>query len=199
MAFVIVGVPALLVAGQRARLSPIALAAFGLAALVLAIGLGRIREDYYLDHRYVTAVRPPLGGGFRASPEWQPIQDWGRKASHERIAVFGRAGAFGQYFFYGNNLSNHVQYLGEELDRGTFRPIYTCTLWRQTINQGRYDYVVTTPALGVIETVTPPQNLWTSSDKNVETVIQSGPAAVYRITGRLDPATCAELGSAGHA
>jgi hypothetical protein len=199
MAFVIVGVPALLVAGQRARISPVALAALGLAALVLAVGLGRIREDYYLDHRYVTAVRPPLGGGFRASPEWQPIQDWGRKASHERIGVFGRAGAFGQYFFYGNNLSNHVQYLGEELDRGTFRPIYTCTLWRQTINQGRYDYVVTTPALGVIETVTPPQNLWTSSDKNVETVIQSGPAAVYKITGRLDPATCAELGSAAHA
>ena len=46
-----------------------------------------MREEYYLDHRYVTASRPPLGGGFRASPEWQPLQDWGRLARDERIAV----------------------------------------------------------------------------------------------------------------
>ena len=123
---------------------------------ITAVALGRVRENYYLDHRYVTAARPPLGGGFRASPEWQPLQDWGRKASHQRIGVFGRASAFGQYFFYGNDLSNHVQYLGDEGNHGTFRPIYSCALWRQTINEGHYDYVVTTPALGVIETVAPP-------------------------------------------
>src|SRR5262245_9233877 len=199
MAFLIVGVPALLVAGSRARLSPILLVSFGLVMAVAAVALGRVRENYYLDHRYVTAVRPPLGGGFRASPEWQPLQDWGRRASHERIGVFGRAAAFGQYFFYGNDLSNHVQYLGEEGNHGTFRPIYNCGLWRQTINRGDYDYVVTTPAIGVIESVAPPQNLWASRDPNVRTVIQSGPAAVYKINGRLDPATCAELGSAAQA
>ena len=199
MAFLIVGVPALIVAGFRARLSPVLLVSFGLVMVFTAVALGRVRENYYLDHRYVTASRPPLGGGFRASPEWQPLQDWGRNASHQRIGVFGRASAFGQYFFYGNDLSNYVQYLGDEGDHGTFRPIYTCALWRQTINQGHYDYVVTTPALGVIETVAPPQNLWTSSDPNVRTVIQSGPAAVYKIDGPLDPSTCAELGDAAHA
>jgi hypothetical protein len=199
LAFLIVGVPALLVAGFRARLSPILLVSFGLVMAITAVALGRVREDYYLDHRYVTASRPPLGGGFRASPEWQPLQDWGREASHQRIAVFGRASAFGQYFFYGNDLTNHVQYLGEEGDHGTFRPIYTCAQWRQTINRGHYDYVVTTPAIGVIETVAPPQNLWTSADKNVRTVIQSGPAAVYRIEGSLDPSTCAQLGDAANA
>ena len=175
------------------------LVSFGLVMAITAVALGRVRENYYLDHRYVTAARPPLGGGFRASPEWQPLQDWGRKASHQRIGVFGRASAFGQYFFYGNDLSNHVQYLGDEGNHGTFRPIYTCALWRQTINEGHYDYVVTTPALGVIETVAPPQNLWTSKDPNVRTVIQSGPAAVYKIDGPLDPSTCAELGDAAHA
>jgi hypothetical protein len=51
----------------------------------------------------------------------------------------------------------------------------------------------------VIETVAPPQNLWTSKDPNVRTVIQSGPAAVYKIEGPLDPSTCAELGDAAHA
>jgi hypothetical protein len=154
-----------------------------------------VRENYYLDHRYVTAARPPLGGGFRATPQWQPLQDWGRKASHERIGVVGRASAFGQYFFYGTDLSNHVQYIGHELNHGTFRPITKCAQWRQAINDGHYDYVVTTPKLGQIETTAPPENLWTSKDKNVRTVIQSGPAAVYRILGPLNPATCTDLGA----
>jgi hypothetical protein len=199
MAFLIVGVPALIVAGQRAGVRPAALAAFGLIALVTAVALGRVREDFYLKHRYVTAVRPPLGGGFRATPQWQPLQDWGRTARDERIGVVGRASAFGQYFFYGTDLSNHVQYIGDEGNHGTFRPITTCARWREAINRGHYDFIVTTPRLGEIETTAPPENLWTSRDRNVKTVLNSGGlAAVYKIDGRLDPSTCAELGAAAH-
>ncbi len=194
LAFLIVGVPALIVAGQRRRIPTVALVAFGLVMAVTAVALGRVRESYYLDHRYVTASRPPLGGGFRASPQWQPLQDWGRKASHQRIGVVGRASAFGQYFFYGTDLTNHVQYIGQQLNHGTYRPIVSCTAWRRAINDGHYDYIVTTPKLGAIETVAPPEALWTESDKNVRVVIHSGPAAVYRIVGPLDPATCSELG-----
>jgi hypothetical protein len=195
LAFLLVGVPALIVAGLRSGVSRVAIVAFGLVMAITAVALGRVRENYYLDHRYVTAARPPLGGGFRATPQWQPLQDWGRKASHERIGVVGRASAFGQYFFYGTDLSNHVQYIGHELNHGTFRPITKCAQWRQAINDGHYDYVVTTPKLGQIETTAPPENLWTSKDKNVRTVIQSGPAAVYRILGPLNPATCTDLGA----
>lgn len=199
LAFLIVGVPALIVAGFRRQLNPVGLVAFGLIALIVAVALGRVRENYYLDHRYVTAARPPLGGGFRATPEWQPLQDWGRKASHERIGVVGRASAFGQYFFYGTDLTNYVQYIGQELNRGTYRPIDKCALWRRTVNDGHYGFIVTTPKLGQDETTAPPENLWTSKDRNVQTVIQSGPAAVYRIKGPLDPATCSQLGAAAHA
>ncbi len=199
LAFLIVGVPALLVAGQRARVRPAYLIGFGLVMAVAAVGLGRVREDYYLKHRYVTAVRPPLGGGFRATPQWQPLQDWGRKASGDRIGVVGRAGAFGQYFFYGTDLSNHVQYIGEQGNHGTYRPITTCALWRRTINQGHYDYVVTTPRLGEVESTPPPEDPWMSTDKNVRTVLNSGGlAAVYKINGPLDPSTCAELGPRAH-
>jgi len=198
LAFLVVGVPALIVAGLRRRISTVAIVAFGLVMLVTAVALGRVRENYYLDHRYVTASRPPLGGGFRASPQWQPLQDWGRKQSHQRIGVVGRASAFGQYFFYGTDLSNHVQYIGQQLNHGTFRPIDKCGLWRQTINKGHYDYIVTTPKLGADETVAPPESLWTERDKNVKVVIQSGPAAVYKILGPLDPATCAQLGAQAH-
>jgi len=198
MAFLIVGVPALLVAAQRQRVSPVILASAGLAALILAVALGRVREDYYLDHRYVTAARPPLEGGFRSTPEWQPLQDWGRKASNQRIGVVGRASAFGQYFFYGTDLSNHVQYVGTQLRRGTFRPIVSCSAWRRDVNDGDYDYIVTTPKIGALEISAPPEARWTQSDKNVETVIQTGPAAVYKITGPLDPAACSKLGRAAH-
>jgi hypothetical protein len=198
LAFLIVGVPALLVAGARQRVPVIALAAFGLVMAITAVALGRVREDYYLDHRYVTASRPPLEGGFRSTPEWQPLQDWGRKQSDERIGVVGRASAFGQYFFYGTDLTNHVQYVGQELRRGTFRPIVSCAAWRRAVNDGDYGYIVTTPKIGALEVSAPPEARWTQSDKNVKTVIQTGPAAVYKVTGPLDPGTCAKLGAAAH-
>jgi hypothetical protein len=198
LAFLIVGVPALIVAGQRQRVSTVALVAFGLVMAITAVALGRVRENYYLDHRYVTASRPPLEGGFRSTPQWQPLQDWGRKQSHERIGVVGRASAFGQYFFYGNDLSNHVQYVGQELNRGTFRPIVSCAAWRRAVNAGRYQYIVTTPKIGALEVSAPPEAHWTETDKNVKAVIQTGPAAVYKITGPLDPAACSKLGAAAH-
>ena len=198
LAFLIVGVPALLVAGARRRVPVLALAVFGLVMAITAVAVGRVRENYYLDHRYVTAFRPPLEGGFRSTPQWQPLQDWGRKQSHQRIGVVGRASAFGQYFFYGTDLSNHVQYVGQELNRGTFRPIVSCAAWRRAVNAGQYDYIVTTPKIGALEVSAPPEAGWTESDKNVKTVIQTGPAAVYKITGPLDPSTCAKLGAAAH-
>jgi hypothetical protein len=198
LAFLIVGVPALIVTGLRLGWNRTALIAFGMVAVIAAVVVGRVRENFYLDHRYVTAVRPPLSGGFRSTPQWPPLQDWGRKTKDSRIGVVGRASAFGQYFFYGNDLSNYVQYVGTKLRRGTFRPIDNCARWRRTVNAGNYDYIVTTPKIGAIEINAPPEALWTSKDKNVSTVITTGPAAVFKINGPLDPATCSELGTAAH-
>jgi hypothetical protein len=196
LAFLIVGVPALIVTGLRLGVNRAAVIALGLVAVITAVVLGRVREDFYLDHRYVSAARPPLAGGFRSTPEWQPLQDWGREASDKRIGVVGRAGAFGQYFFYGNDLSNHVQYVGTPLRRGTFRPIANCRNWRRAVNDGRYDFIVTTPKLGQLEITAPPENLWTERDENVKVIIKSGPAAVYKVEGPLDPSACAQLGDA---
>ncbi|HEX6586516.1 MAG TPA: hypothetical protein VF052_07160 [Solirubrobacterales bacterium] len=196
LAFLLVGVPALIVFGFRKGLSRGPLIAFGLATLIITVALGKTQADQYLENRYVTAKRPPLAGGFRSTPEWQPLQDWGREASGKRIGVVGRAGAFGQYFFYGTDLSNRVQYVGTELQRGTFRPIANCRNWRRTVNEGDYDFIVTTPKLGQLEITAPPENLWTERDENVKVIIKSGPAAVYRIDGPLDPAACGKLGDA---
>jgi hypothetical protein len=199
LAFIVVAVPALLVALSRVGIRRAALAAIGLAALVVTVALGRTQEEQYIDHRYQAAVAPPLTGGFRASPEWIPLQKFGRNTDDARIAVVGRAGAFGQYFFYGNDLSNYVQYPGRKLRRGTFRPIDTCFDWRKAINGGDYDYIVTTPRLNQLETTAPPENLWTGQDPNAEEIVRSGPARVFRVTGPLDPSTCSKLGEGAHA
>jgi len=124
------------VAGLRARVSVVALAVFGWWPWLRRSHSDASARSSTSTTATITAVAPPLGGGFRATPEWQPLQDWGREASHQRIGVVGRASAFGQYFFYGNDLSNHVQYIGQQLSHGTFRPIDRCSLWRRTINEG---------------------------------------------------------------
>jgi hypothetical protein len=199
LALIVVAVPAVLVALSRLGTHRVALAAFAAAALVVTVIIGRTQEEQYLDHRYQAAVAPPLTGGFRASPEWVPLQKFGRNTTDSRIAVVGRAGAFGQYFFYGTDLSNWVQYVGRNLRKGTFRPIDRCVDWRNAINEGDYDYIVTTPRLNQEETTEPPENAWTGEDPNAEAIVVSGPARVFQVNGPLDPSTCSELGEAARA
>ena len=137
LALLVVGVPALIVAGARKGVRRIALAAFGIAAAALAIVLGNTQREEYLDERYEASVAPILEAGFRSTPEWTPLQVFGKRTRDARIGVVGRASAFGQYFFYGDDLSNHVQYLGNELRRGTFRQIDECRDFVQGRQRGR--------------------------------------------------------------
>ncbi|MGH2957258.1 MAG: hypothetical protein ACRDL6_09710, partial [Solirubrobacterales bacterium] len=194
VALLIVGVPALMVAAARRGVRLAAVAAFGLAALAVTVALGREQEQQYLDQHYVADIAPPLTGGFRASENWPPLQEWGRETEDSRVGVVGRASAFGQYFFYGNDLSNYVQYIGGRLRRGTFRPIKKCANFRLAVNSGEYDYVVTTPIIGRSEVKPPLENSWLGAGGNAEAIVRSGPARVFRIDGPLDPSTCRELG-----
>ena len=192
-ALLIVGVPAILVAAGRRGVNRAAIAGFGIAVLVLIVVLGRVQKDQYLDERYRAEVAPYIEKGFRSTPEWKPIQDFGKETTNARIGVVGRASAFGQYFFYGDDLSNHVQYLGKELRRGTFRQIARCDELREVINEGNYDYVVTTPRIRR-EVSEPPENLWIGKDRAVKPIVISGPARVFEIEGELDPEACRRLG-----
>ena len=186
LALLVVGVPALIVAGARKGVQRIALAAFGIAAAALAIVLGDTQREEYLDERYEASVAPILEAGFRSTPEWTPLQVFGKRTRDARIGVVGRASAFGQYFFYGDDLSNHVQYLGNELRRGTFRQIDECRDFVEVVNEGDYDYVVVTPRIRR-ETSIPPELFWTNDDPNSKRNVRSGQlAGVWRIDGRLD-------------
>ena len=197
LAILLVGVPAGLVAAARAGVSRGVLAAAGIAALLLVVVLGRTQQEQYLDDRYAANVAPELDAGFRSTPEWTPLQVFGKKTEDARIGVVGRASAFGQYFFYSDDLSNHVQYLGEELRRGTFRQIATCKQLRRTINAGDYDYIVVTPRIRR-ETSIPPEVFWVGEDSAARAVVKTGGAAgdvgdlaaIFALDGELDPSTC---------
>jgi hypothetical protein len=199
LALFVVGVPALLVYGSRRKLPAIALIAVAALALVVIVALGRTQQDQYLKERYAANVAPPLESGFRSTPQWVPLQKFGKRARNDDIGVVGRASAFGQYFFYGDDLSNHVQYLGEELRRGTFRQIASCRLLRKTINDGGYDHIVVTPRIRR-ETSIPPEIYWVGDDAAVTQLISTGGAygnagdlaGVFAIDGELDPSTCGQ-------
>lgn len=191
LALLLIAVPALIVAGARSGVNRMGLAAFGAAALVLTVVLGDTQRKQYLDERYEASVAPILESGFRSTPDWTPLQVFGKRTKDKRIGVVGRASAFGQYFFYGDDLSNYVQYLGTELNRGTFRQIASCKELRENINEGDYDYIVVTPRIRR-ETSVPPELFWVGDDAGVKKNIRSGGlAGVWRVDGKLDPATCA--------
>jgi hypothetical protein len=196
-ALLLIGVPAVIVAAGRIGARAWMIAGFGLAALILTVVLGNTQREQYLDDRYTLAVAPPLETGFRSTPEWRPIQKFGTYTDDARIGVVGRASAFGQYFFYGDDLSNYVQYLGEELRRGTFRQIAKCRLLRRVINEGDYDYIVVTPRIRR-ETSIPPELFWVGDDPAAKPVVRTGGAAgdvgdlagIFELEGELDPSTC---------
>ena len=196
LALVLVAIPVALVLLGTRGLHGWARIALPLVAAIALVALGRGVQEDYLRDRYASAVRPPLEGGFRSSAAWYPLQEWGKNQEDARIAVVGRGAAFGQYVFYGDDLSNHVQYIGKELRRGTYRPILElCSDWREQINEGDYDYVVTTPRFNESEEKQPKENRWTISP-NSEVILKSGPARIFKINGALDKSACGRLGEA---
>ena len=69
---------------------------------------------------------------------------WAKPVSGARIATAGRGGVFLQYGFYGDDLSNEVQWLGQPGPKGAWLPIETCEELREAVNEGDYEYAVTT-------------------------------------------------------
>ena len=213
LAFFVVLVPvALTLAAQRGfpRVGIVAAAAL---ALGLVIGIGWPRIDDYQDDRYQAATAPgDFPEGMKAALTWFNEED-----PHDaRIAVVGGRSGFKQYVFYGNDLSNDVQYVAVEGDHGTFRPIASeaaqkgeaspedlikqCGDWRTELNEGDYDFVVISPDQRT-QSFFPVEAEWTrptaadpSASKRVLAFDGDEPndqALVFQLSGELDPAACA--------
>jgi hypothetical protein len=157
----------------------IALAA---GALGIAVAAGYGEQDHYLTHRYEnTGQVQDLAGALR----------WSRDVRDARIAVGGIRGVFTQYPFYGTDLSNRVQWLGDRGPHDAYRRIPDCRQWRRAIDAGGFTHVVTTfdPYLpdGLRNS---PEGRWTQSDPNAHIVLRDGPVRVFELRGPLDPAGC---------
>jgi hypothetical protein len=181
----LVGIPVGLALVGRVR--PL-LAAGGAAVLLLVLAaVGWERQDDYFAHRYERAedFRFDLDDAFA----------WAKETSGERIAVAGTSGAYNQYGLYGDRLGNHVQYVGQTGPGGNFTRIENCPDFREALNDGDYDYLVTTPDLDLNNPVrarTSPERGWVQDDPAAEQVLLVGRVAVFRLTGELAPEGCAK-------
>lgn len=177
-------------ASRRGAPVPRLALAFGLA-LAAVIVLGYSTQRDYLRTRYAPALAPPADNpGFRETPQWRRVQGWARKVHDSRIAISGPPAAFGQYVFYGSDLSNRVEYVGDPGPHGGYRPITDCPAWRAAVNRHHPRFLVVTPASELGPGSVPQESLWTRGAKGVREVLDAAPAAVFRIDRRLDPAGC---------
>jgi hypothetical protein len=196
IALALVAVPLGLVFLSRRGLSPVPLAGIGAVAIIaLAVG-GRFAQDHYLDERYSstapdypTTEQPSveLGQGLGAA------YDWARGTQDLKIALSGTMGALFQYGLWGGDSSNDVRYIGQHGPRGSFDEIPQCPEWIGALNDGNYDYVVTTPTYHqddpAADTI-PVQRKWISRAGNVKRVAGANLVDVWRVTGPLNPLAC---------
>ena len=195
VAVLLTGVAVVLVRERRRGWRPPVVAVVPVGALVLAVVL--VVQHSYLADRYTNT--PP-------TPE---LYAWAHDVSDERIALEGDL-LFFQYPFYGNDLSNHVQYIGQRRPHGMVRPIFRCTDWRRTLNAGSYSYVIVSTGFGAPNAVfrrPGPFTVWTDADpattlvqREISNVDEYGDRrfasvgySLYRIDGPLDPKGCAAL------
>ena len=175
-----------------ARRNPI-MAGTGGAAIAIAIAAtGWAKQDDYFAHRY---ERPE---DFRF--QLDEAVRWANPTSGLRIGVAGTSGAYDQYGFYGDAVDNHVQYVGRHLPAADFQAIESCPAFREAVNEGDYDYLVTTPELDLNDpsTASPsPERGWVSGDPAVEEILRSGRVAVFRVRGPLMPSGCGKQNRRG--
>ena len=142
------------------------------------IAIGYPVQRHYLRNRYAnpTFAAPGLNAAFK----------WANGISHARIATTSTR----QYPLFGADLSNHVQYIGEEQPHGGFTAPSTCRQWRRLLNEGHYDYVVTSrDRVEPGKPPYPPEARWTEGPAS-ETLLREPPTVVFRLDGPLDPAHC---------
>jgi hypothetical protein len=179
---------------RRNGITPLATAGSVAAVVVLAIVLGRAQQVQYAEHHY---TEPQL---FLA--EGGPVKAfrWARRQHDQRIGIAGGGEIFfDQFGFYGRDLSNYVNYIGVPGPDGEYRLAENCRDFREQVNAGDYDYVVTSRFSwdSLTSEFAHPYRAWINTDPAAQEVLEEDvspqPDYVYRIDGRLDPSACSGL------
>ncbi len=207
LAFFLVLVPVgLALAGQRG-MPPAMLAGAALVALVAVVLIGWPRSDDYVKDRYQASTAPrDFPTGMKAALAW-----FNRADPHDsRIAVVGGRPGFKQYIFYGDDLSNRVQYVAKHGPHGAYLPIASeaaqasqtpgapakgqtftaeCREWIAALNDGHYQYAVIGPDQRT-QSLPPIEASWTQAagGTRIET---TDDVSVFRLGRPLNQAACA--------
>ncbi|HVY78101.1 MAG TPA: hypothetical protein VG898_06320 [Solirubrobacterales bacterium] len=145
---------------------------------VVVVGLGYPAQRHYLAHRYrdPTFSTPGLNAAFK----------WAQGVHDARIATTSTR----QYPLFGRDLSNEVDYIGEKRPHGGFTPPTTCQQWRRLLDEGDYDYVVTSrDRIEPGKPTYPPTARWTKAP-GVRVVLLKPPTIVFKLGIPLDPSAC---------
>jgi hypothetical protein len=179
-------------ARSRRVMSRAAVVGAGAAVVLLAVVLGRAQEVQYYKHHYTRTTLFLQDGG----P--QKAFEFAHKQQNKRIGIAGSGEIFfGQYGFYGANLNNYVQYIGVPGPDGSYRLATSCAQFKRRINAGDYDYLI----VSQFTQDSPdapywyPIYAWIKDDPALEKVIEEPditpePDWVFRVKGKLDPASC---------
>jgi hypothetical protein len=193
-------------AGQRG-VSRLALGGAVALALALVVAIGWPKSDDYVKDRYQASTAPnDFPEGMKAALAW-----FNKANPHDtRIGVVGGRPGFKQYVFYGDDLSNHVQYIARHGPHGAYLPISSeaaqndrepdwqqqCEQWRRAVNDGNYRYLVIGPDQRT-QARLPIEVVWTVTDPAATKIEDRQDDFVFGINGELDPAGCAKLHRAG--
>jgi hypothetical protein len=145
-----------------------------LASVVLAVGVGLPVERSYLRNRY-------RGGGSALAATWAFAQG----LHGQRIAL---TGIVKQFPYYGEDLSNVVNYDGRRGPHGEFEDWTDCSGWKQVLAAGHYHYLF----LGTQFPGEPPpiQMLWAVGDPALVLLMDQDNIATFRIQGQPSAAAC---------
>lgn len=148
--------------------------------LFLSIALGYPVQRHYLENRYAdpSFAAPGLNAAFA----------WSSDLTGAAVATTSTR----QYPLYGPDLSNRVQFIGEPRSHGGFVAPATCRSWRHLLNEGDYDYAVTSrDRIEPGKPPYPPTTRWTKGP-GASPVLRVPPTAVFRLEQRIDPSACAQ-------
>jgi hypothetical protein len=162
------------------------------AVLLLAVVLGRAQEVQYVDHHYTEVDHFLQDGGPKQA------YAFARKQHDKRIGIAGSGEIFfGQYGFYGADLSNYVQYIGVPGPDGAYRLATSCHQFRRRINAGDYDYLIVSHYTQDSSDAPYwyPIYAWIKNDPALEQIIEEPdvtpePDFVFKVKGKLNPAGC---------
>jgi hypothetical protein len=179
-------------ARSRRLISRGAVFAAGGAVVLLAVVLGRAQQVQYVDHHYTEPDHFLQDGGPKKAYTFV------RNLHGARIGIAGSGEIFfGQYGYYGADVTNHVQYIGVPGPDGTYRLATSCPQFKRRINAGDYEYLI----ISQYTQDSPeapywyPIYAWVKDDPALERVIAEPeispePDYVFKVKGDLTAASC---------